>query len=125
MIELFGHQREAGYVSTQYFGDKAMFQVDVPEIPEREETITEPMWEGLQLLPAGSVISRTAIAGRTRLVSPGAIYAINPATEESVRSAISRSERREIKVISMPEGTQPALPRPRSYDHDDEQDEEL
>lgn len=109
LIELFGHQREAGYVTTQYFGDKAMFQVDVPEIEEREETITSPKWTEDRLLPVGSVISRASIPGRTRLVNPGAVYALNPATEEAVRAAVSASERREIKVISVPEEAQRVL----------------
>lgn len=102
LIELFGHQREAGYVTTQYFGDKAMFQVDVPEIPEHQETLQAPKWAERGLLPAGSVISREAIPGRTRLINPGAVYAMNPATEIAVRAAIAQSERRDIKVISMP-----------------------
>jgi hypothetical protein len=103
LIELFGHRREAGFVTTQYFGDKAMFQVDVPEIPERVETLMRPEWTDTQLLPAGSVISREAIPGRTRLINPGAVYAMNPATEEAVRMAVAASGRREIKVISMRE----------------------
>lgn len=109
LVELMGHQREAGFVTTQYFGDKAMFQIDVPEIPEREETLKSPRYEGHRLLPVGSVVSREAIPPRTRLVNPSAVYAINPATEEAVRSAVAASERREIKVISMPEGAQVAL----------------
>lgn len=106
LVELFGHGREAGFVTTQYFGDKAMFQVDVPEIEEREETLSSPKWDGSRLLPAGSVISRAAIPGRTRLVNPGAVYAMNPATEAAVRAAVSSSERREIKVISLPDSAQ-------------------
>jgi hypothetical protein len=131
LVELMGHQREAGFVTTQYFGDKAMFQIDVPEIPEREETLTVPRWEGEKLLPRGSVISRQAIPGRTRLVNPSAVYAINPATEEAVRTAVAASERRTVKVISVPEGAQPVLPMPQSeidgYDEEpaDSEDEEL
>lgn len=129
LVELMGHQREAGYVSTQYFGDKAMFQVDVPEIPEREETLKSPRYEGHRLLPVGSVVSRDAIPPRTRLVNPSAVYAINPATEEAVRAAVSASERREIKVISVPEGTQAVLAAPDhidEYDPDeDEEDQEI
>jgi hypothetical protein len=102
MIELFGHGHEAGFVTTQYYGDKAMFQVDVPEIPARQETLTRPKWSDSALMPAGTVIEKETIPGRTRLINPGAIYSINPATEAAVREVISRSERREIKVISMP-----------------------
>ena len=125
LIELFGHQKEAGYVTTQYFGDKAMFQVDVPEIAAREETLTRPQWGETQLYPAGSVIEKQAIEGRTRLINPGAVYAMNPATEQAVRSAIASSERREIKVISLPEGKQLVATLPGEDDEkDDEGDED-
>lgn len=103
LVELMGHQREAGYVSTQYFGDKAMFQIDVPEIEARKETTEKPVWGPERLLPVGSVIEREAIPGRTRLVNPSAVYALNPATEETVRKAVASSQSREIKVISIPE----------------------
>lgn len=106
LVELFGHQREAGYVTTQYFGDKAMFQIDVPEIDAREETLTAPRYIDGVFAPVGTVVSRGAIPGRSRLLGPGALYAINPATEEAVKAAISASERRELKVISLPEGKQ-------------------
>lgn len=106
LIELFGHGHEAGYVTTQYYGDKAMFQVDVPEIPARQETLDRPRWIEDALAPVGSVVEATPIPGRTRLVNPGAVYSMNPATEDAVRAAIARSERREIKVISMPESAQ-------------------
>lgn len=110
LVELFGHQREAGYVTTQYYGDKAMFQIDIPEVPARQETLTRPNWEGPRMLPIGSVIEREAVAGRTRLVNPGAVYAMNPATEEAVRAAVAASGSREIKVLSLPEGKQLAAP---------------
>lgn len=109
MIELFGHGHEAGFVTTQYYGDKAMFQVDVPEIPERQETLAIPKWGDAGLMPVGTVIKKEAIAGRTRLVNPGAVYSMNPATEEAVREVIARNERREIKVISMPAVTERTL----------------
>jgi hypothetical protein len=114
LVELFGHQREAGFVTTQYYGDKAMFQVDAPEIEAREETLTAPRYIDHVFAPAGTVVSRGAIPGRSRLINPGAVYAMNPATEEAVKAAISASERREIKVISLPEGKQLAAALPEN-----------
>jgi hypothetical protein len=123
LIELFGHGHEAGYVTTQYYGDKAMFQIDVPEIPARQETLQSPKWGDSGLMPAGSVIEKAAVPGRTRLINPGAVYAMNPATEEAVRAAIAHSERREIKVISLPGNIQltsgDTLPGEEDFDCDD------
>jgi hypothetical protein len=123
MIELFGHGHEAGFVTTQYFGDKAMFQVDIPEIPAGQETFIVPRWLGKKLAPVGTVIEKEAIPGRTRLINPGAVYAMNPATEEAVRAVIARNEAREIKVISMPEVAMQRLSAPDNDDGDDHEEE--
>ena len=128
LVELFGHQREAGFVSTQYFGDKAMFQIDIPEIEAREETLTAPKWLDSGLAPVGTVIQRESIEGRTRLVNPGAVYALNPATEAAVRAAVAAGGQREIKVISLPEGKQLAAALPgndEDCDNGDPDDDEL
>lgn len=118
LIELYGHSREAGYVTTVYFGPAAMFRVDVPEIPARQETAKRPQWVGNQLCPAGTVVEADAIPGRTRYLGPGSIYAMNPATEELVRAAAARVERT-IKIISMPDSVQLPAPDERSYDADE------
>jgi hypothetical protein len=102
LIELLGHNHEAGFVTTLYFGGVALLQVDVPEIPAREETLTKPQWGDSGLLPVGTIIQKESIPGRTCMINPGSIYRLSPATEEAVRAAISASERRAIKVISMP-----------------------
>lgn len=60
MVELFGHARIAGEVSEQTIAGGAMVRIDVPE------TETSP--------------------GFTRIVNVAAIYAINPMSEEMVRS---------------------------------------
>lgn len=125
LVELFGHGHEAGYVTTQHFGTACMFQVDVPEIPAHQETLTAPRWseDGNRLLPVGAVIEREAVPGRTRMLGIGSIYSMNPATEDAVRVAISRSERRAIKVISIPE--QAALPSPEVAEDFIDDDEEV
>lgn len=128
LIEIMGHQHEAGFVSTEYYGDKAMFRVDVPEIPAREETLTKPQWTDTELLPVGTVIQKDAIPGRTCMLNPGAIYRMNPATEEAVRAAISASERRAIKVISLPASAERMLlpGEPEEFEDDgDSSDDDL
>ena len=60
LVELFGHSRIAGEVSEQTIAGGAMVRIDVPE------TETSPAF--------------------TRIVNVSAIYAINPMTEEMVRS---------------------------------------
>lgn len=104
VVELMGHQREAGFVTTQYFGGPALFQVDVPELTEREVTLTRPEWVNGDYCPAGTKVVRGAIQARTRLVSPSAIYARNPCTEDVVRKMLEDSVPRPILAVTLPEG---------------------
>lgn len=108
VVELFGHSREVGYVTTEHFGSTSMFRIDVPGLPEREYKLEQPQWEGMQLLPAGTVVRREEVQGRTRLVGVGAVYGINPCTEDVAMRQIERTMARAISVVSVP--AQRALP---------------
>lgn len=122
-VELFGHQKEVGFVTTQHFGQAALFQIDIPGIPEREVTLISPEYgpDG-NWLPRGSKVVRGAKEGRTRLVGPGAIYAINPCSEEAAMKLIDSDGRRIIKVVEVPSEMK-ALPGP-DEDQDEQEDEE-
>jgi hypothetical protein len=128
LIELFGHAREAGYVTTVYFGPAAMFRVDVPEIPARQEIADRPRWLDSKLCPIGTVVEAEAIPGRTRYVGPSAVYAMNPASEETVRAAAAKMVDRAVKIIAMPASAQ-LLPGEEvdmelGEDYEDNQDED-
>lgn len=125
LVELFGHQKEVGFVTTQYFGDKAMFQIDIPDLPADENvTLKRPEYVDGEFLPAGAIVRREAVPGRSRIVNPGAVYAMNPCTEEAARAELRGLTRRSIAVVSLPPGAQ--LPAGETDDDlDDEQDEEL
>lgn len=108
MLELFGHQSEVGFVTTQYFGGAAMFQVDIPELPEREYELERPAYVDTgngsdTWAPKGAKVRRKAVPARTRLISPGAIYALNPCTEETARKAIERNSPRGIILLDIPD----------------------
>ena len=102
IVELMGHQSEIGFVKTQAFGQAVMFRIDTPELPEREYTLTAPEYIAHSWTPAGAVVKRSASPARSRLVSPGALYAINPCTEEAARTAIERSSSRPLILVSVP-----------------------
>jgi hypothetical protein len=123
VIELFGHQREAGFVTTQYFGNAAMFQLDVPELPEREWVLERPDWVNNQLAPKGSKVRKEAKPGRSRLINPSAVYALNPATEEAVCKALDNGSR-EIKLVELPESKQiGAGENAEEYEEEDDRSE--
>jgi hypothetical protein len=102
IVELFGHQREIGYVTTRYFGTACMFQVDAPELPERDYVLDQPQYVSNEWTPAGAKVRKKAAAARSRLLGPGSIYALNPCSEEAAMLAIDRLSGREIVVLEVP-----------------------
>jgi hypothetical protein len=77
IVELFGHQRIAGRVTEQTLGGCAFVRVDVPAIGD--------------------------IPGYTRLFGQGAIYAINPVTEEVSRAAATSYRVVPVSPYEIPE----------------------
>jgi hypothetical protein len=102
IVELFGHQREIGYVKTRYFGTACLFQVDVPELPERDVVLAQPQYVDGKWAPSGASVRKKAAPARSRMVGPGAIYALNPCTEEVAMRAIEMFSGREIVLLEMP-----------------------
>jgi len=67
LLELFGHQRIVGRLTTQTLGVNVMFRVDVPDLTKN-----------------GAVIRR----GFTRYYSPAAVYSVSPVDEQAVREML-------------------------------------
>jgi hypothetical protein len=121
IVEMMGHQREIGFVTTEYFGGAALFRVDTPEIPERELELKRPEWNEskMEYIPAGAKVKRVSIPAKSRFVAPAALYALTPCTEETARRAIEETVVRSVIVLSIPQGALPApLPLP-DQDADD------
>jgi hypothetical protein len=102
IVELFGRNQEIGYVTTRYFGTACLFQVDAPMLPEREYVLEQPQYINGKWLEKGSKVRKKMAAARSRLLGPGAIYALNPCTEEAAMLAIERLAGREIVVLEVP-----------------------
>jgi hypothetical protein len=124
VIELFGHAREAGYVTTDNFGTGALFRVEVPPLPEREITLIRPQWIDGELVGAGSKIQRGAVEGRTRFIGPGAVYAMNPCSQDAAMKAIEAMSSREVQVIELVKQSQLATALPGEDDYTQEDGEE-
>ena len=73
LVELFGHQKIVGKVTETSMAGGAFLRVDVPALP-----------------PDGQPC--------TRFFSPGAIYSINPVTEEVARGLLTQSRFRNEPV---------------------------
>lgn len=107
IVEIFGHQRYAGYVTTQAFGQSVLFRVDVPPLPERERVLKHYEYdvEGSRTgsVPAGSTVKEAAIPGYTKLFGPGAIYAITPCTQDAAEKALAAMQPRKLTLVKLAE----------------------
>ncbi len=108
VLEVFGHQRFAGYVTTEAYGQAVLFRIDVPELKARARTTKSPGYCNGDYCPAGTVVQEGAVAGYTKLFGAGAIYAITPCTEAAALEAVEEMQRRPVMKLTLPE--RPALP---------------
>ncbi len=98
IVELFGHKRLAGHVSSQVVAGGSLVRIDVPETPADTRPVTQAY---------------------TKLVGVAAIYGITPVTEDVARRAA-----REIERWNDPLPVQlPALPSSVAVDLDEEEDD--
>jgi hypothetical protein len=108
LVEMFGHAKEVGYVTTEAYGSAVLFRCDTPELPEREYVLEAPEYamdseKGTRWVPAGAKVKRPASPAKSRLIGPGAIYSITPCTEATARAALERVIRRELILLEMPD----------------------
>lgn len=116
VVEILGHQRVAGYVTTKYFGAVALFHVTLDETEWRELTLPQDRYIDHEYLHAGSVI-RMRGKKIDQAVGAGSIYRISAATEEDVRAA----QPQDIEILSRAERQQlmPRVPDPDAGDDSD------
>jgi hypothetical protein len=126
IVELMGHQKEVGFVTTQYYGTACMFKIDVPELPEREKTLARPKWIDLQHVPAGTRIKEAAQPGRSRLVGVQSVYALNPCDRETAIAVLEENSSREIQIVALAGVKQLPFVEVDTYEpkSDEEEDEE-
>jgi|SRR5579859_3329898 len=120
VVELFGHGKAIGFVTTEYFGTACMFRCDTPERPEREYVLEKPAYGvnpdsmSEKFLPVGTKVKRAAAPAHSRLLGPGSIFAINPTSEELAMKQLEYDEPRPLICMEMPESTkQKALAGPQ------------
>lgn len=123
IVEMMGHQREIGYVTTESYGQAVLFRVDVPEFPEREYVLERPQWDASgNHFPIGAKVQRVALPARSRLISPAAIYALNPCSEHAAHKAIEASIVPRLILIEAPQDKQLPTGYPPDHGEDYEDD---
>lgn len=137
IVEMMGHRKEIGFVTTENYGAAALFRVDTPGLPEREFILKRPEYvrvdssengSNSQWCAAGSMVKREAMPSRSVLVGPGSVYALNPCTEEAARAAIESMTSRPLILLKLPDAPQlnagdPVQPDPAAdYENDSDAD---
>lgn len=93
VIELFGHQKIAGFVTNENIGSDSFVRVDVPATEDEQAF--------------------------TRYFGGKAIYAVNPVTEEVARAAAANLRAKPIQYYDIPQLRQNNLALDHSREHQD------
>ncbi len=107
ILEIFGHQRYAGFVRTEYYGSACMFRLDVPPLTERERVTKGGCYVAIdedtrRWVPPGSTIKQPATEGYSKLFGVGAIYAMTPCDERAALAAVEEIQPRSLMLVSLP-----------------------
>lgn len=127
IVEIFGHQKAIGFVTTEAYGSAVLFRVDTPELPEREYTLPRPQYTSdgdgsKEWTPAGAKVKRLAAQASSQLLGPGSIYRLIPCTEDAARIAIEELISPPLILLELPPKAEP--PKVTWPDTDAEQEEE-
>jgi hypothetical protein len=104
IVDVLGHQRYVGYVTTEAYGQAVLFRIDVPALDERERVTKRPGYSAAdgRYLPAGTTVKEGAVAGYTKLIGAGSIYAITPCTKDAALAAVEASQPRPLMSVALP-----------------------
>jgi len=102
VVDVLGHQRYVGYVTTEAYGAAVLFRVDVPALEARERVTKRPGTVGNRYVPAGSRVIEGAVDGYTKLIGSGSIYTITPCTQEAALKALEAMQARPLMSVALP-----------------------
>jgi hypothetical protein len=123
IVDVMGHQRYVGYVTTEAYGAAVLFRIDVPALPERERATKVAGYVGGQYCGTGTIVREKAVPGYTKLVGSGSIYTITPCTEEAAMATLAREQPNELvraALPAVPVVEWPDAPDDQHYDEDDD-----
>ncbi len=102
IVDVLGHQRYVGYVTTEAYGQAVLFRVDVPALEARERVTKRPGTVGDRYVPAGTTVIEGAVDGYTKLIGSGSIYTLTPCTKEAALVALEAMQARPLMSASLP-----------------------
>src|SRR5574337_1084077 len=101
IVDLFGHQKIAGKLTTQTLGAAALIRIDVPEVVIPERTAKEYDYAAGKYKE--KAIPAYTKGGYTRFFGVGAIYSISPVNEELARRAVAAIDAEPVKPYEIPQ----------------------
>lgn len=111
IVDVLGHQRYAGYVTTENYGQTAFFRVATPAREPRERTVESDEYvQGRGYLTPGSKIAEGGVPASERLIGAGSIYMLTPQTREQVLTLLDEIESRKVLSVTNPDGTPREVP---------------
>jgi hypothetical protein len=104
IVDVMGHQRYVGYVTTEAYGQAVLFRVDVPALDERTRVTVRPGYhsDAGKYLPAGTTVTEGAVPGYTKLIGSGSIYMLTPCTKEAALAAVEEMQARPLMNVTLP-----------------------
>lgn len=104
ILETFGRNRYAGYVTTQVFGSTSFFHLQVPAVDENEHVTDAPSYVGGHYAPAGTRVRHGALQSYAKLLAIGGIAAITPCTKEVALATLRELQPPPVIQITLPNG---------------------
>lgn len=102
IVDVLGHQRYVGYVTTEAYGQAVLFRIDVPALDARERLTKRPGYIDGRYCPAGTTVKEGPVDGYTKLIGAGSIYAITPCTKEAALKAVEEMQARPLMSLQLP-----------------------
>jgi len=114
VVEIMGHNKLAGHVTTQAFGSNVMFRVHAPAADAVEQILDRDRYINYQTVPAGSKV-RVSRPEFEQWVGVGSVYRMTPCSEEQALALLPQK----IEVVELAERKALAA----ADEHDTEVDE--
>ena len=102
IVDVLGHQRYVGYVTTEAYGQAVLFRIDVPALDARERVTKWPGYLHGEYVVAGATVKEGAVLGYTKLIGAGSVYAITPCTKEAALAAVEEAQPRPLMAVTLP-----------------------
>lgn len=102
VVEVFGHQKYAGYVTTEAYGAAVLFRIDVPALEARERTTKAPGYVGGRYVPAGTQVCEGAVNSYSKLLGVSAIFSITPCSQELALKVVEEIQPRPLISADVP-----------------------